>query len=108
MIDYLNAAAWADPYIDLLIAHPDDRTGWPASPTTATSASTPSGPTATADPSACSTNSATLPHAAPAPEQAHRRQRRRGHIPTESGSRYIRGTSKVGQRSITVCNQNPH
>jgi hypothetical protein len=25
MIDYLNAAAWDDPYIDLLIAHPDDR-----------------------------------------------------------------------------------
>ncbi len=25
MIDYLNAAAWDDPYIELLIAHPDDR-----------------------------------------------------------------------------------
>jgi hypothetical protein len=25
MIDYLNAAAWDDPYIDVLIAHPDDR-----------------------------------------------------------------------------------
>jgi len=24
-IDYLNAAAWDDPYIELLIAHPDDR-----------------------------------------------------------------------------------
>jgi hypothetical protein len=25
MINYLNAAAWDDPYIDLLIAHPEDR-----------------------------------------------------------------------------------
>jgi hypothetical protein len=25
VINYLNAAAWADPYIDLLIAHPEDR-----------------------------------------------------------------------------------
>ena len=24
-IDYLNAAAWDDPFIELLIAHPDDR-----------------------------------------------------------------------------------
>jgi hypothetical protein len=24
-IDYLNAAAWDDPYIELVIAHPDDR-----------------------------------------------------------------------------------
>ena len=24
-IDYLNAAAWDDPYIELLVAHPDDR-----------------------------------------------------------------------------------
>ena len=25
MITWINAAAWADPYIELLIAHPDDR-----------------------------------------------------------------------------------
>ncbi len=32
MIDYLNAAAWDDPYIDLLIAHPDDRSRLAALP----------------------------------------------------------------------------
>ena len=25
IVTWINAAAWADPYIDLLIAHPDDR-----------------------------------------------------------------------------------
>ena len=29
---WINAAAWADPHIDLLIAHPDDRDGVAALP----------------------------------------------------------------------------
>jgi len=32
MIDYLDAAAWDDPYIELLIAHPDDRSRLTALP----------------------------------------------------------------------------
>jgi hypothetical protein len=54
-VSWINAAAWEDPFITLLIAHPDDRAGSRPSRTTGTSASIPSARTATAGPSACST-----------------------------------------------------